>query len=320
MTWRSGLVATALAAGWLLPAAAQTPTWRHGVIEPKSDAGFTLMFTQRDFAAKHGLAVEYVSLKNETLGLRAILSGDLDSYEGAPPVAAAARGADVKVIGCPWLEAPHAIFGRAGVQTLKDLEGHTFATSAPGSMPDVVGRAALSRAGVPDGTVRLANVGSDADRYRALAAGVVDAAVISSEYIPTMDKEKVHLIARASDVMPELVRTCYMSTGKTLANRMDDAAKFLATEMNALAFALANKDATIALTRQETGQKPEDPRAAYVFELVEERKPIDATVPIPTDRLAAMEQTLQSLGLVQTPVDVAGMIDARPRQKALETR
>ena len=30
-------------------------SWRHGVIEPKGDAGFMLMVGQRDFGAQHGL-------------------------------------------------------------------------------------------------------------------------------------------------------------------------------------------------------------------------------------------------------------------------
>ena len=75
-----------------MPAQAEPKPWRHGVIEPKSDARFVLMAFKRDFAKRHGIILEYISLKNETLGLRAILSGDLDSYEGGPPAGAGARG------------------------------------------------------------------------------------------------------------------------------------------------------------------------------------------------------------------------------------
>ena len=34
--------------------------WRHGVIEPKGDAGFSLMVSRRDFAAKQGLDIRKV--------------------------------------------------------------------------------------------------------------------------------------------------------------------------------------------------------------------------------------------------------------------
>ena len=38
--------------------------WRHGVIEPKGDGGFSLMVAYRDFAEKHGLKIETFILKN----------------------------------------------------------------------------------------------------------------------------------------------------------------------------------------------------------------------------------------------------------------
>ena len=55
--------------------------WKHGVIEPKGDAGFQWMVGQRDFAAKHGLKLEIVSLKNGAIAHKALLSGALDSVE-----------------------------------------------------------------------------------------------------------------------------------------------------------------------------------------------------------------------------------------------
>ena len=33
--------------------AQELKSWKHGVIEPKGDAGFMLMVGQRDFGAKH---------------------------------------------------------------------------------------------------------------------------------------------------------------------------------------------------------------------------------------------------------------------------
>jgi NitT/TauT family transport system substrate-binding protein len=298
-------------------AAAQGKPWRHGVIEPKSDAGFLLMATTNGFAQKHGITLQITSLKNEMLGLRAILSGDLDSYEGAPPVAAIARGADVKEIGCPWATVPHLIFARTGIDSVKDLAGKSMATSSPSSMPDLVGRMAIEQAGLAPDSVKLANVGSDADRYRSLIGGVVDAAVISSEYQPIVDMQKVHVLRKASDIVPDFVRTCYQATAKTLADRPDDVARFLATEMEALRFALGHKDETIRLTREQTGQKPDDPRAAFMFDEVQRTNQIDPTLPIPAEKLASMQRTLVKLGITPKAIDVGAMIDARPRERAL---
>ena len=66
-----------LAGALAVPAAAQLlKPWKHGVIEPKGDAGFQWMVGQRDFAAKHGLKLEIISLKNGAIAHKALLSGD----------------------------------------------------------------------------------------------------------------------------------------------------------------------------------------------------------------------------------------------------
>jgi NitT/TauT family transport system substrate-binding protein len=58
--------------------------WRHGVIEPKGDAGFMLMVGQRDFGARHGLKIEIVPLKNGATAHKALLAGELDSHRIKP--------------------------------------------------------------------------------------------------------------------------------------------------------------------------------------------------------------------------------------------
>ncbi len=309
----------ALALGMLLATApVMADPWRHGVIEPKSDAGFILMLTTQDFAKKFGVDLQIVSLKNENLGLRGLLAGELDSYEGSPPIAALSHGADVKELGCPWGQVPHVVFAKTSIADTKGLVGKTMASSAPGSMPDLVGRAAAERAGLASGDVKLANVGGDSDRYRALLGGVVDAAVVSIEYQPIIDPAKAHIIARGAEVLPEILRICYQTTSKVIANRPDDAAHFLAAEMTALRYALGHKAETVALTQSSTGAKPDDPRAAFMFDEVIRQHYIDPTLPLPVATFQAMQHKLKELGVVAQDVDVSHIAVEGPRQKALE--
>ena len=97
--------------------------------------------------------------------------------------------------------------------------------------------------------MKLAAVGGDRERYQALIGGVVDAAVVSNEYQPIAPKN-IQLLVAGRDAVPNFLRVCIVSTAKKLAERGDDAVKFLAAEMSALRFALVNKDATVALTRE----------------------------------------------------------------------
>src|SRR3954447_8362209 len=126
--------------------------WRHAIIEAKSDAGFAMMVT-RGFAEKQRLKLDIMQIKADQIGLKALLAGELDSFEGGPggSIVAAARGADVKIIGCSWVVVPHGVFVRDNISAMADLKGKSVAVSAPGSFPELVAKSALEQAGMTVG-------------------------------------------------------------------------------------------------------------------------------------------------------------------------
>ena len=64
--------------------AQQDKPWRHAIIEPKNDAGFVLMVKHGGFASKQGLNLETLNVKADSIALKALLAGELESYEGGP--------------------------------------------------------------------------------------------------------------------------------------------------------------------------------------------------------------------------------------------
>ncbi|MFZ1064267.1 MAG: MetQ/NlpA family ABC transporter substrate-binding protein, partial [Pseudolabrys sp.] len=172
------------------PASAQEKVWKHGLINAKSDAGIFLMVSTRDFAKKQGLKIEISQFKDDQLALKALIAGELDSFEGGPQgvFAADSKGGDVKLLGCHWVVVPHGIYANEKITKVEDLKGKQIAVSAPNSMPDMLARSALAKFGVADTEVKLAAVGGDTDRYQALIGGVVDAAGVSNEYQPVAPK------------------------------------------------------------------------------------------------------------------------------------
>src|ERR1700704_4377692 len=140
--------AGALLAAAAGPAPAQAPKpWKHGIIAPKADAGFLLMAARRGFAEAEGLRLELLEVKDDQIGLKAMLAGELESYEGGVqgPIAADVRGADVKIIGCHWPVLPHGLMVKASIGTIQDLKGKSIAVSSPGSFPDMFARVALAK-------------------------------------------------------------------------------------------------------------------------------------------------------------------------------
>src|SRR5438876_11802826 len=105
------------------PAAAQTQTWRHAIIEAKSDAGFQVMAVRGGYAGKLGLELKLPHFQNDVIALRGLLAGELDSYEGgaATAIIAGSRNADVKIIGCHWQTVVHSVFARSEFKSAQDL-------------------------------------------------------------------------------------------------------------------------------------------------------------------------------------------------------
>ena len=310
------VVALAIALG-TTPAAAQK-VWRHAIIEAKSDAGFAMMVT-RGFAEKQALKLEIMQIKADQIGLKALLAGELDSYEGGPggAIVAAARGADVKILGCHWPGLVHGLFAREGVSKIEDLRGKNIAISAPGALPDLLIRAVLEKQGIPVTDVRFANMGSDTDRYKALTVGVVDAAIVSTEYLPIAPKT-VKLLATGREALPNFMRVCMISSGKVLAEKPDEAARFLAAEIAALRYAATNREEEIKLTFEITKAKRDDPRPGFIFDEAVRHKDIDPEVGLPMEKLAWTQEMLLKNGSMPKPVDLKKIVAPDVRAKALE--
>jgi NitT/TauT family transport system substrate-binding protein len=161
---RAVLGALALIGATLAPApacaqqpAAQLSPWRHGVLEAKSDAGFVFMASRGGFAEQQGLKVDMLQFKGDALALKALIAGELDTYEGSPggPMLASSNGADIKLLGCYWPILTYGIFAKAGIASPHDLRGKVLAISAPGALPDLLARAVLEKNGIPASEVRF---------------------------------------------------------------------------------------------------------------------------------------------------------------------
>ena len=301
-------------------APAQDPkVWRHGIIEAKSDAGILYMASKRDLASRLGLKLEFVQIKADTIALKALLAGELDSCEGGAggSIAAASRGADVKIVGCHWLAPPHGVYVRPRIAAMADLKGKSVAVSSPGSFPEIFARAAFEKAGIPVGQVRFAAMGSDTERFKALMAGVVDGAIISNEYVPIAGLDSVRDLMPAAEVMPDFIRVCIEMTGKTIKDRRPAAVRFLAAEIDGLRFAMSHRDETIRAAIEIIGAKPDDPRPGFVFDAAARINAVATDLPLPLEKLEFMQKQLINNGVLTRPTDLEKMIDRSLRDEAL---
>jgi len=297
----------ALFVAYAAPASGQElKLWKHGIIEPKADAGFSVMVSRNGFAEKRGLKVEIVTLKNGATAHKALLAGELDSIESSPGAAilAGAHGADIKIVGCDWPGVPHGLMVRSTINKVEDLKGKTIAVAAPGSLPNLLINAILEKSGVPQSDVRFANLGSDLERYKALLAGVADAGIVAAEFTAVAPKD-LKMLTAGRDALPEYVRLCLTMTGKVIASRRADAVAFVAAEMDALHYAMTHRDDTIAATQAVVHSKPDDPRPADVYDDTVKGGAVDPNISLPMDKLNWLQSVLLKAGNLKTPIDLA---------------
>jgi len=291
--------------------------WKHGVIEPKGDAGFMMMVGRHGMAEKHGLKIEIVSLKNGATAHKALLAGELDSIESSPgaTILAGAHGADIRIVGCDWPGVPHGLMVRSTITKVADLKGKTVAVAAPGSLPNLLINAILEKYRIAPSDIRFANLGGDLDRFKAVVAGVADAGIVAAEFMSIAPKD-VTMLIEGHEVLPNYVRLCLTMTGKTLVSRRAEAIDFVAAEMDALRYAVSHREETIKLTQEIIHSKPDDPRPAYAFDDTVKRHAVDPDVTLPLDKLNWMQSELVKAGNLKAPIDLGLITDADIRAKA----
>jgi NitT/TauT family transport system substrate-binding protein len=126
------------------------------------------------------------------------------------------------------------------------------------------------------------------------------------------------MLLAGRDVIPNFMRLCLDVVGKTVRERPDDAARFLAAQIAAARYAVGHRPETVALTREVTGAKADDPRPEFVFDETVKKRDFDPDVPIPMDKLAWMQEQLAKTGNVRNPMDLNKLVVPAVRAKALE--
>ena len=292
--------------------------WRHGTLVPKGDAGFIYMAAEGGFAKAEGLDLKMQAFQNDTLMMKALIAGELDSYEGSPisPLIAGSKGADVKILGCTWPKLTYSLFSHDGIGSIADLRGKKFGISAPGSLPDLVARTMLKQAGVAPSEVSFVAAGSDPERVRALMAKTIDAAISTSDFAARPEL-KLKTLAVASEALPQFMRQCVITRGDLIRSKRTQLVSFVMAEMKAYGFAFAHRDKVVALTRRIAGLPPGDPVAEASYREVVEQRAASPAMEIDLDKLRWLRDLLAEDGRMAAKFDPAVVTDPSIREAAL---
>lgn len=218
---------------------------------------------------KYGLDVEMVEFRGDVVLTKALVAGDVNvcSNLGATSaIVSASKGAKLHLWMVPQPVTPYHFVARkdAGT-TVQSLVGKTIAVSGIGAISHHIPRMILERNGVDPDKLKYVVVGSNADRFRALVAGKVDASALSNLEIAKMDNypELIDL-ATVAKVIPEMPFTFSMAREDFIQKEPETMYRLARAMIEANRFIAANKAGTIKIAAKVIpDEKPEILSKAY---------------------------------------------------------
>ena len=158
------------------------PNVRIGIEAPAGTNSHYFVTKQMGLFQKHGVNMELISFPGGTVGLQALFAGDIQfaTADGVAGLSANLRGANLYFIAGMINTFPFSILAKPEIRTPQDLRGKKIVISRYGSSSDTAVRAAVEKYDLkPDKDVIILQGGGQSERFAALRAGAVDAAIVS---------------------------------------------------------------------------------------------------------------------------------------------
>lgn len=244
---------------------------RIGILPKGPEWGYLGMAQELGLYDAYGVEVEFIDLRSAEQAFPALFSGEVDAIYQSPGgvfVAAATGQTDVSIIAAAAEGLPWAIYGRAELNGLSDLEGRSIAISAPTGLPAIIVREMLRAEGVDPDSATYVNAGSNPDRYRAVVSGQVDAASAPADYVPRAEADGVKVLATSWDVLPNYPRFEIIARNGSLEDNPGGFVRYLAAFIEGLQYAADNPDEARALAVTESGVEADDPVVDYTLDLI----------------------------------------------------
>src|ERR687895_951430 len=183
MKTRSTLLLTLfffLSAMAALPASAQSPVRINWTAVTGAQSGM-FMAQQEGLFKKHGLEVELIHIPSSSRGIQAILAGEIafSFMDGANAAQANLKGANLALVAGATNRQVFSLMAKPEFKRISDLRGKKIGITRIGSSTHTSALFALGSAGLRTNDYQLLPLVEVPNIYTALAAGQIDAGVMS---------------------------------------------------------------------------------------------------------------------------------------------
>jgi ABC-type nitrate/sulfonate/bicarbonate transport system substrate-binding protein len=184
---------------------------------------------EKGFFAKENIDVD-VTYMTPDLVIKALIAGTVDvARSGAHfGLIAAARGAEIKIIGGSNYGYPYQVIGQPQLKSLADLKGQKVAGASLASITTTIFKDVMQRRGIPPSAYTLLFVGGSPERFQAVASGQVAASLAEA---PPYNFKSVEagrkVLLNYSDEIKNLQYTAFFASNKSLAQNRPLFARFI---------------------------------------------------------------------------------------------
>jgi ABC-type nitrate/sulfonate/bicarbonate transport system substrate-binding protein len=255
------------------------------------------LMRQQRFLESFGLAPEVIGVSDGSKILGGLVSGSLDAsfMSGFGQVfPAIERGADLRIIGGGAVLPVLALFSsKPDIKTLKDLEGRTIGTGSIGALVYQLTVTLLRKYQVDVTKIRFVNIGSNADIFRGVSAGTVDAGVGEAALIDASAQYGVHPIEHGN-MTTELKDYTYQgawASARRIAAVRDVLVRGLAAYGRMYRF-VQQPDSHAAFLRARRAVFPRAPESDHeaLWNYIQANKPFAVNLGLSPERLQYMQE------------------------------
>jgi NitT/TauT family transport system substrate-binding protein len=218
-----------------------------GVAGPAINIVYSFVARDAGFLSKYGLDARIVVFDAGSILAQAALAGEvkISVSSGPATIASRSQGADSIIVAACVNILPYSIVTAKGITDWNQLKGKKIAISRFGSGTDTAVRLVLKKYGLdPAKDVIIVQLGTQPNRFQALAAGAIDATIISPPLDIAAKKQGYPIIVNIAELGIPYPQQVIETTDRFMRDNPQTIKNFLKGFIEGVRFALTHKEET----------------------------------------------------------------------------
>jgi NitT/TauT family transport system substrate-binding protein len=260
--------------------------------------GFVHLYTALDngLFEKYGLKFENIFIRGSGANLSALAGDEVQFTYCASDaiIPGMAAGIEAKIVASPLVKLPYVLVTRKEIRRPEELKGKTLGIARAGDLSDRLSRAVVKKLGFAPEAVTIRPIGgSQAERYQAMAAGIVDGVIITPPLDVRAKNQGYNVLYRLIDLNLPFIYSSLHTSYRMLREHPDVVQRAVAALGEIVYFVEKNPDkAKASMAKAMRTNDQEALQSAYD---VYAREILDRTMVVPGKAVAdAMELARES--------------------------